>query len=314
LGAAEALLFHGCVGFAVCLKAYPDTRQGQGQRTELALRLPKECPLHTDNVKSKIKVNGDAAGVRGFRLSQKTRKMGHALLFLRKRGQARLLLRLHLRAGILRECSCSLVLAGLGYNYWENLWCLDLLCWFGLVRREGCAIVEDEGRIGAGDGPAENFIPWIFAEADFGWREERNRNPKRLGERSQAAFLLKAQSLGFGLAVPWGDSEKFDFVVWAGPGGRLMRVQVKATGRLHRGGYDVQPVYSTRGEGKKRYTAREIDVLAAHVVLQEGGDVWYLLPVRRIVRVKSLRFFPGVKGRNPRWEGYREAWEWLEGE
>lgn len=168
---------------------------------------------------------------------------------------------------------------------------------------------------GCGDEDAvSGFVPWIFAEADFGWREERNRNPKRMGERSQAAFLLKAQSLGFGLAVPWGDSEKFDFVVWAGRGGRLMRVQVKATGRLHRGGYDVQPVYSTRGEGKKRYTAREIDVLAAHVVLREGGDVWYLLPVRTIVRAKSLRFFPGVKGRNPRWEGYREAWEWLEGE
>jgi hypothetical protein len=168
---------------------------------------------------------------------------------------------------------------------------------------------------GFGDEDAvSGFMPWIFAEADYGWKDERTRTPKRLGERSQAAFLLKAQSLGFGLAVPWGDSEKFDFVVWAGPGGRLLRVQVKATGRLHRGGYDVQPVYSTRGEGKKRYTAREIDVLAAHVVLREGGDVWYLLPVRTIVRVKSLRFFPGVKGRNPRWEGYREAWEWLEGE
>ena len=49
-------------------------------------------------------------------------------------------------------------------------------------------MAEGDGQIRAGDGSAENFIPWIFAEADFGWREERNRNPKRLGERSQAAF------------------------------------------------------------------------------------------------------------------------------
>jgi hypothetical protein len=153
------------------------------------------------------------------------------------------------------------------------------------------------------------------ADSDPGWRERRKKNPKRMGEMSQAAFLLKAQSLGFGLAVPWGDSDKFDFVVWSGQGGRLLRVQVKATGRLHRGGYDVQPVYSTRGEGKKRYTARQIDVLAAHVVLQEdGGEVWYVLPVRAIARVKSLRFFPGLKGKDPRWEEYREAWEWLEKE
>ncbi len=91
----------------------------------------------------------------------------------------------------------------------------------------------------------------VAEEPEGAWWERRKRNPKRMGEVSQAAFLVKAQSLGFGLAVPWGDSERYDFVVWAGPEGRLLRVQVKATGRLNGGGYDVQPVYSTRGEGKK---------------------------------------------------------------
>jgi hypothetical protein len=178
-----------------------------------------------------------------------------------------------------------------------------------------------------------------------------------MGEMSQAAFLLKAQRLGFALAVPWGDSEKCDFIVWERECGRLLRVQVKATGRLHRGGYDVQPVYATR-EGKKTYTAAEIDVLAAHVAregrgglgvgdaggdylcqdergeddlgeddMRRGGrgkgdreagefrqnDVWYLLPVRAIAGVKSLRLFPDLKSKRPRWERYREAWEWMRG-
>jgi hypothetical protein len=154
-----------------------------------------------------------------------------------------------------------------------------------------------------------------------------------MGELSQAAFLVKAQSLGFGLALPWGDSEKYDFIVWARPQGRLLRVQVKATGRLHRGGYDVQPVYSTRGEGKKTYTSADIDVLAAHVMLEgslfhptfhatfhttfhatQAKEVWYLLPVRAFVGLKSLRFYPDLRSRNPRWEGFREGWEWLRGE
>jgi hypothetical protein len=81
---------------------------------------------------------------------------------------------------------------------------------------------------------------------------------------------------------------------------------------LYRGGYDVQPVYSTRGEGKKTYTAADIDVLAAHVIAEEK-EIWYLLPIAAIEGVKSLRFFPDLKSRNPRWEGYREAWEWLGG-
>lgn len=151
-------------------------------------------------------------------------------------------------------------------------------------------------------------LPWIMAEAEPGgaWWEKRKKNPKRIGEVSQTAFLLKAQRLGFGVAVPWGDSEKCDFVVW-GEDGRMLRVQVKATGRLHRRGYEVQPVYTTR-QGKRRYTAKEIDVLAAHV---QPLDVWYLLPIAAVGRAKSLRFYPDTASRAPRWEKWRERWEVL---
>jgi PD-(D/E)XK endonuclease len=163
-------------------------------------------------------------------------------------------------------------------------------------------------RAGSRGEAARGFLPWIQAVAEEEDGAKKERNPKRLGELSQAAFLVKAQAMGFGLALPWGDSEKYDFVVWARPGGRLLRVQVKATGRLNGGGYDVQPVYSTRGEGKKIYTERDIDVLAACVVRQGKEDVWYLLPVRAFAGVKSLRLFPDLESRNPRWEGYREEW------
>jgi hypothetical protein len=160
----------------------------------------------------------------------------------------------------------------------------------GLQLRRSLAICGAR-RVG---GAVGGFIPSIFAVADEEGDarvERRERNPKRMGEMSQAAFLVKAQSLGFGLALPWGDSEKYDFVAWARPGGRLLRVQVKATGRLNRGGYDVQPVYSTRSEGKKIYTEQDIDVLAAHVVRESGLDVWYLLPVAAFAGVKSCDCF-----------------------
>lgn len=150
-------------------------------------------------------------------------------------------------------------------------------------------------------------LPWLMAVAEDSWFERRRRNPKRRGEVSQAAFLLKAQSLGFAVAVPWGDSERYDFIVSA-EGGQLLRVQVKATGRLHRRGYEVQPVYTTRRWGKKRCTAAEIDVLAAHV---QPVDVWYLLPIGAVGRAKSLRFYPDIVSRRPRWERYREAWSVL---
>jgi hypothetical protein len=177
-----------------------------------------------------------------------------------------------------------------------------------------------EGGSWGGDGKAEpGYVDWIMAVAEEGEAGgeagggKRKWNPKRSGELSQAAFLLKAASKGYGLAAPWGDSEKYDFIVSVNGGERLVRVQVKATGRRNGGGYDVQPVYSTREEGKKRYTAKEIDVLAAHV---QGVDAWYLLPVGVITEEKNLRLYPEVearlRARHAKWEEYREAWEWLE--
>jgi hypothetical protein len=36
---------------------------------------------------------------------------------------------------------------------------------------------------------------------------------KRRGEIAEAAFLLKAASLGFSVAKPWGESDRYDFIV-----------------------------------------------------------------------------------------------------
>ena len=171
-------------------------------------------------------------------------------------------------------------------------------------------------------------IPWLCAEVDPNekWWERLRGNPKRAGEISQAAFLLKAEMLGFDLALPWGDNQKFDFVVWRRDG-RAFRVQVKGTGRLHRRGYEVKPVRSTRRGKKKRYTKKDIDVIAAHV---QPVDAWYLIPIEKVGRAKSLRLYPGIESRSrptlrkPRrvghpqqsrtrmWEEWRDRWEVLE--
>jgi hypothetical protein len=98
---------------------------------------------------------------------------------------------------------------------------------------------RDWGEDGAGDGkvvpedaPVPGYVPWIFAAADpdAGWWERRRSNPKRMGELAQAAFLLKAQSLGFGLALPWGDSERYDFIVWARPQGGCCGCRLRLRG------------------------------------------------------------------------------------
>jgi hypothetical protein len=138
--------------------------------------------------------------------------------------------------------------------------------------------------------------------------ERRRKNPKRTGELSEAAFLLKAQTMGFRVLKPWGDSERYDFVLDSG--GRLWRVQLKSTAVVHARGYEVQPIYGVYGKGKSGYTADEIDVLVVHI---RPCDVWYVLPVEVVALAKNLRFYPDIECKCARWESYREAWSLMGG-
>ena len=49
----------------------------------------QECPFHTGNINTNSKINSYAAGVRGSHSSQKRRRMGHPLLFLRTLSKAK---------------------------------------------------------------------------------------------------------------------------------------------------------------------------------------------------------------------------------
>ena len=132
------------------------------------------------------------------------------------------------------------------------------------------------------------------------------KNTKRCGERSEAAFLNKASQLGFGVAKPWGDSERYDFIL--DNGHRLLRVQIKATDCLRGGAYETRAMY-TDGKGRAVYSLDDIDFLVAHIV---PLDVWYVLPVCATMPAPMLRFYPHRKARRPRFEQYREAWALME--
>src|SRR5438128_8890814 len=106
------------------------------------------------------------------------------------------------------------------------------------------------------------------AEREKGWR--LRRNPKRAGEISEAAFVLRAHSLGFLVAKPWGDSEKYDFVLDAGS--KLWRVQLKSTEVVHARGYEIQPIYSVDGKGKGGYMEEEVDGRVGQIPRWGVGD------------------------------------------
>ena len=130
----------------------------------------------------------------------------------------------------------------------------------------------------------------------------RHPNTKRTGELAEAAFVVKAAGLGFAVSKPWGDSERYDFILDAGH--CTWRVQIKCTESTNAGGYQVQSTYSDCKQ-KGHYTADDIDILVAYIL---PLDLWYIVPAHALPQSASLRFYPEGNTRKPRFEQYREAW------
>ena len=121
---------------------------------------------------------------------------------------------------------------------------------------------------------------------------------------AEAEFLAKAAGMGLGVACPWGDSNRYDFILDAD--GTLWRVQVKSAYRAGKnGGYS----FRAHGHSGRAYRASEIDALVAYVVPE---DAWYVFPVKVARRLRSLKLFPGSRKKRSKFEKWREAW-WVVG-
>jgi hypothetical protein len=123
--------------------------------------------------------------------------------------------------------------------------------------------------------------------------------------------MCKAASLGFGVAKPYGESERFDFIVSSTDG--LWRVQVKSTYKTRGRGYRIN-AFGNRNHGVSLYTKEQIDLLVVYLVPE---DMWYVIPVEALGERQSIFFYPkgtfypnGNQRGLRRYEKYREAW-WL---
>jgi hypothetical protein len=135
-------------------------------------------------------------------------------------------------------------------------------------------------------------------------------NTKLTGERSEAAFLYQASQRRFAISKPWGDSERYDFILDNRPQPlvHLIRIQIKCTDSLRADAYETRATY-TSGNRHVVYTKRDIDFIAAHVV---PLNIWYILPVEVCTPQPMLRFYPHRNARKMRLEKYREAWHLLD--
>jgi len=101
-------------------------------------------------------------------------------------------------------------------------------------------------------------------------------NTSRKGDETEAVVLARLMSFGLSVAVPFGDSDRYDLLV--DEGDRLYRVQCK-TGNWVNGSVRFNLYTSTvNAEGRvdADYTADEID---AYAVYSADTDAVYWVPV-----------------------------------
>lgn len=137
-------------------------------------------------------------------------------------------------------------------------------------------------------------------------------DPKHQGELVEVAFLHKAVSLGFAVAKPYGDSQRYDFIVDYPDNldPRLLRVQVKSTAILHQGCYRVWCAHSRTRRNRAAYSERQIDFLVAYIIPE---NAWYVFPVGILGPRTCVKLFTHHRKTRSHFEQFREAWHLMSG-
>jgi hypothetical protein len=133
-------------------------------------------------------------------------------------------------------------------------------------------------------------------------RNISKRTSKRRGELAELAFVWKAASLGFTVAKPYGDSDRYDFI--GDSGRRLIRVQVKSVNKLRGEAYLLTTHHGQEGLYLS-HTCDEIDFLAGYIVPE---DAWVLIPTEALEGRTNIYIYPRERGEYGIYSNYREAW------
>lgn len=132
-------------------------------------------------------------------------------------------------------------------------------------------------------------------------------NTKAIGERSEGQVLAALLSVGKVVLMPFGDNQRYDFVV--DDGGKFLRVQCK-TGNLKDGSVVFQTCSSSmhRTNGERRTYDGEVDYFGVYC---PDNKQCYLIPIKELegrTRTACLRVSPT---RNGQTKGVRWAKEFL---
>jgi hypothetical protein len=156
--------------------------------------------------------------------------------------------------------------------------------------------------------PAPFFFAIMFPKTRTVRRRPRispKPNTKHLGDVAETLFLVRALERGLHLSKPYGDNDRYDWIVVNDRD--ILRVQVKSTSNVAHGLYKVNSGRRTNARVVP-YSPTEVDILAVHVVPE---DTWYIIPVADLHGRVTLLFYPRSHPKPGLYGAYREAWHLL---
>ncbi|HZQ19315.1 MAG TPA: group I intron-associated PD-(D/E)XK endonuclease [Terriglobales bacterium] len=129
---------------------------------------------------------------------------------------------------------------------------------------------------------------------------------RQRGHLAELAFMRKAASLGFAVAKPWGEGERYDVIVRVES--VCWRVQVKSVlgNTTARHDFRIRTTGSRTKHGPSLYSAAEIDFLVAYIFPK---DLWYVFPASFVEKRNAVWVSPGSTRSS--FEKYREAWNMM---
>ncbi len=134
----------------------------------------------------------------------------------------------------------------------------------------------------------------------------RRLETKRHGELAEIAFLQKATNRGLRVSKPYGDSDRYDFIIDNGT--HRLRIQVKSTNHLiAKNRYRVNTGRCLKPRTIP-YHKSEIDFIACYISVE---DTWYILPLKALEGRVNVSLSSSEDPKNGRYSEYCEAWHLL---
>jgi hypothetical protein len=123
------------------------------------------------------------------------------------------------------------------------------------------------------------------------------------GQLAELAFMRKAANIGFSVAKPWGEADRYDVIIRKQT--TFYRVQVKSV--LGKAANRNQYPIRLAGSHTLPYSTKQIDFLVAYIFPE---NLWYIFPATIVANRRRISVTPGFK--KSRYEAYREAWHLIE--